>query len=147
MTCLNSSAPVCPRHKASVSADEVKDDLKVGIGALRRLRAHGCFPSQQASNWPSIVQDFWDAYSTDEAIVTVLRPTAEQIDVMDRVVPWLFLIKDIDRRKLVFASMAGVPQRRLAYEFSCSRETIRRHVNDACDEIAAKLNGGQENEL
>lgn len=147
MTYHSAIAPVRTRPLSGTSAAEVKADLKTGIDALRRLRAHGCFPSQKASTWPSIVQDFWDAYGAADSGITILRPTSEQIDVMDRVIPWLFLIDDIDRRKLVFASMAGIPKRRLAYEFSCSRETIRRYVNDACDEIASKLNGGKGNEF
>lgn len=123
------------------SEEEVRARIADAIDTLRRLPfpRNGAPPDHKVQ-WPDIVRSFWEAYGTASTKVTRVRPTAEAIDRMEDVLPWLFWVGDRKRRHVVMLRALGLGWRKIGCIVACSHETARYWERNAVRHIADVLN-------
>lgn len=106
-------------------------------------------PTMRQNRWAEIARLF-GALSGEGAAAGKRAwptPSAAKIAAMDEALPWLLLIEEEPRRRLVAARLLTHPLsqkplyswRKLAGTTGVHRETLARWYAEACEEIAAKL--------
>lgn len=122
------------------TAETVKLRMEEAADTLKRLRVSGTRPAGYKSNWPDIVQDFWEAYGDNEDEPRPGRPSPAKIDRMDEALAWLFWIEDRNKRIVFFAKASGVKTGAIAKRLGFSRESVRVWNREACEIILRRLN-------
>ena len=69
------------------SASDVADLLSEAAWVAKRLPAHGAWPAGLKCAWPDVLHDKWTAYGWDALEARLERPTAAQIDLLDKMPP------------------------------------------------------------
>lgn len=88
------------------SVEEIRYCLTEAAQTLRRMPVpKGGFPAGHQSGWPDVVHD-WMAYAYTPATIPRTRPTAEQIDKLDRALGWLHWLTR-DQRMILWARANG----------------------------------------
>jgi hypothetical protein len=124
------------------TAEEVTARLAEAADTLRRLRMSGTRPAGAKTNWPSIVQDFWESYditASPRALPAAPKPTA--IDRMDEVIGWLLAIQDATARGVVWGKACGFATNRMAKVLGISRYYVDRLHCDGIERMTKRLNG------
>jgi hypothetical protein len=67
-----------------VTAEELAAMIDEAAWVARRLPARGARPAGYKTDWPDVVHDKWAAYGWEAARSAPERPTARQIDLLDR---------------------------------------------------------------
>jgi hypothetical protein len=122
----------------------VRARLAEAMTTLRKLptdpRAR---PSTQVVRWPDVVRDRAEAYGYSDA-KTVTRPDAAQIQRLDEVLPWLFLIEDGKQRLAVVGVATGINLRAIGRTLGCSHETVRLRERAGIAALVRALNRDRE---
>ncbi|HYC64001.1 MAG TPA: DUF6362 family protein [Reyranellaceae bacterium] len=93
-------------------------------------------PSLPRSSWPDAPDAASDAYGYTPQGLPPLPPRPRAVSELDRVLPWLVVLDDIDRR-LVWARALGTSWPRLAREFGLTVGQLRYRHEAAIDRIVA----------
>jgi hypothetical protein len=135
------TAPPDPTPAQGWTEERVRARLAEAMTTLRKLpvdpRAR---PSTQVVRWPDVVRDRAEAYGYSDA-KTVTRPDAAQIQRLDEVLPWLFLIEDGKQRLAVVGVATGINLRAIGRTLGCSHETVRSRERAGIFALVRALNG------
>ena len=96
-------------------------------------------PKRIVSNMPPIVRQAWESYGWDRARAPRPTATKEQITRMEEAIDWLLWIKDINRRRAVWAMAHWLPRGRIARKMGCARWTVYRWEREGIMRIARRL--------
>jgi hypothetical protein len=122
--------------------ETVKAQIAEAADTMRRLRVSGGKPSGYKTNWPSIVQDFWEAYDTNKSPIPLLAsPKPEAIDRMDATLRLLYTIEDATARGVVWGMACGLKVSRMARALGISRYYVEQLHRDNLTRLAKRLNG------
>ena len=100
-----SNGEITSQTFGEISRQAVRYELEQAGRTLVALKAgSGAFPQQHASTMPEPVHDFVTGYQGAVDVQAPMpRPSADEIDDLDRVLPWLFYIMRPVVRRVVFA--------------------------------------------
>lgn len=118
---------------------EVREQVAVAVWCLRSMSAKGCFPAQIRSGLPDPIRDWWEQYGKDEIKTTRVKPSKDDYDTMDRVIPWFFAIGDTKARAALFLHSIPLSWRKVGMIMGVSHETARKLEAQAVGVIAARF--------
>ena len=130
-----------PRHW---EPPQVRAYIRAAMEILQRLpRPKGGLPLGPRSAMPEVVRQVAESYGWEQARA-VARPTAVEIDQLDRVLAWLWWLPD--RRDLLIVSAVGMGLNLRAVGRMIGRDHrhVRRRELAALERIAGCLNDGRE---
>lgn len=128
-----------------LDAEYVFIRLEEAIETLRAIKMDDVFPMGYRSNWPDIVQTFFDAYGYTEEGAPRATPSSKRITEMDEALLWFNHVKDRRHAKALFACAMGIKPKRIAWSLKKDPATIRRWKGYALDNIVNKENSLNSN--
>ena len=104
--------------------DQVVERIREAWDTLRRVPAHGV-PGYR-SQWPEVVQDFWEAYTVEAPRVRLSPASGRAIDEMHVTFTWFrFLKGDKDLAQALWLMCGcGMGSRRAGEVLGCHRNTV-----------------------
>lgn len=125
---------------AATHVDDVQERLQEACDTLRRLLfPRDGAPSTKIASSPNVVQDYWTAYARSEAKVTRVRPTMAEIDRMDVVLPWFYLIDGKLERRVVWLRSVPLGLRKVGRILGVSHEHVRELEGRAMRTLVERL--------
>lgn len=127
----------CVRNQISPnsSASEIADLLSEAAWVARRLPANGVRPADVRCAWPDVLHDKWTAYGWEALETRLERPTAAQIDLLDRATE-IILRAPEDRRRLLWDVASGISWRKVARRHGIHPDTARRRWTETVLKLA-----------
>ena len=127
----------CVRNQISPnsSASEIADLLSEAAWVARRLPANGVRPADVRCAWPDVLHDKWTAYGWEALETRLERPTAAQIDLLDRATE-IILRAPEDRRRLLWDVASGMSWRKVARRHGIHPDTARRRWTETVLKLA-----------
>ncbi len=121
------------------TAKDVENHFREAILTLKKLpsaRLKGYF-----SVWPDII------YTPNEMIFQEKKPmrilaNPEAVTRLEQTFEWMTWIS-IEERKLIWKRAAKIGWKTICWDLGCSRATVWRRWNIACNKIASRLNARQ----
>lgn len=98
---------------------------------IRALRASKCFPAGYQSAMPDVVHHFMDAYGWEQEEETRTPPSKADIDLMDKVLDWYYLVNQPRHRAMLFARSLGLSLRKVGKQTGFSHEKVRYFTEHA----------------
>lgn len=121
--------------------EEVQYRLAEAADTLRRMRVAGTRPAGHKTNWPCIVQDFWEAYDVGASpAVQLSAPKPEAIDRMDEAIGWLLRVQDATARGVLWGKACGFATNRIAKVLGISRYYVDRMHADNLERLLRFIN-------
>lgn len=115
---------------------EVETIVRDAVSVIARMPAgRYAFPSSGASGWPEVVKDYWE--SAKHAVNELPReiPTEDQVVKAMVIISHLYKLPPRDR-KIISARVMGFSHQRIAKEFRCSKDKIRKDYQFALFKLA-----------
>lgn len=123
------------------TAKMVVDRLEEAASTLRRLPRVS--PKGFSSSWPTIVQEFMEAYGESEVHLRLGPPPGEAITRMDECLEWMRWL-EADQARLVWWRAVKTPWKNITAKMGQDRTTVWRRWNLAISWIAARLDARDE---
>lgn len=114
--------------------DGVEHQFRLAARTLYRLRGQDR-PKTVLTYWPDILQSYIEGYGRHAIELRPAIPSPHEIDQLDRVLQWLWLIERTDW-PLVWARAAGLSWRRVARQVGLDHMTAKRHFEAAMARVA-----------
>ena len=113
--------------------------LEEAAETMKRLPQSGLKPAGYISSWPTVLQEFYEAYGWNDLQVRLGPPTSDAIDQMDESLSWLRWL-ELEQVRLVWLRAERVPWKLIMTRIGVSRATAWRMWASALVIIATRLN-------
>jgi Domain of unknown function (DUF6362) len=136
-----------PLGDNGLSPKELQVWLEWAGSKLLALNVKSPLPKEPSCAWPEFKQDATQAYGYTNERLRPPQPTALDIELMDRILVFPSLIKDIDSRRIVNARALVTPLgnrylyswSKIAFMLHTNRQTVRRLHNKGLCEIIPQI--------
>ena len=116
--------------------ETVAERLAEAAETMKRLPS--VKPKGYIGSWPTIIQEFWEAYGWNDMEVRLGPPSSYSIDRMDESLAWLRWLEP-DEVRMVWLRAEDVPWKVIGKRFGCDRTTAWRRWKYAIIKIIARL--------
>ncbi|MEM7621155.1 MAG: DUF6362 family protein [Pseudomonadota bacterium] len=129
--------------KTEYTANMLADRFEEALYTLKRLYVPGTKPRGYFNAWPAIVYETWEIEAMEKLPMRLGPPTPDAISRMEEVFTWLWHIKSVEDRHLIWLRARKTPWKTICKYRGCGRTKAWQDWVFTLSTLAHRLN--QEN--